>query len=532
MKPTTSQTVKSAEGYQMSSESLDFAGHMAVLQQHAEVNGNGEAFAAAAQKLSSHRMVKMASERALNENSNVRSKFLAIAADPTQTEKLVQSLNTPAGQNDLFQTLAHEGNSVEDRAHIEANVGYRGENVEARSRPLHQVRTLGAVVEAAGTPAKGEDTTHLKTLSEEISLEEAAMWVVDNGLYNTQESFWSAENLINSGFLAASAVAAAFTGGTGGAAMVAGRIGLKGGTKLVAKEATETAAEATAKTITREGTKMKGKLLAGLFGKRADDAAVVATRSADEAAGIAAGAAGTAAKSTSSWGSWGLSKLSGVVKWTLLKPKATGAQIKTIGADGVERLSPEVVRKGIGLRTPITLLAADEVVTGGVVRDLAKTALVGPSETSSDEAANPFHGDTNQQSLMGDFGTAVKEGGLVGGLTSIVGSALPSIGGTAGNIFSGTVGAGLSSAFGEASNFIQDVTGMDSKYANIIAGFATFGVLKMALGMAANASGASAIPFSGLAVTVGAGLMAMNLAKGASSSPETKVGVTPALASG
>ncbi|MFA5592551.1 MAG: hypothetical protein WC989_04475 [Micavibrio sp.] len=58
------------------------------------------------------------------------------------------------------------------------------------------------------------------------SIRNRAMWVVDNGLYNTKEPWNSNENLFNIGFLGASVVAGAFTAGGGTAAMLGGRVAL------------------------------------------------------------------------------------------------------------------------------------------------------------------------------------------------------------------------------------------------------------------------------------------------------------------
>lgn len=72
---------------------------------------------------------------------------------------------------------------------------------------------------------------------------EVGMWLVDNGLYNTQNSWYSVENLFNIGTLGVSVIAGAFSGGTGTGAVLGARMALgatvKGASRIALKETVE-----------------------------------------------------------------------------------------------------------------------------------------------------------------------------------------------------------------------------------------------------------------------------------------------------
>lgn len=72
---------------------------------------------------------------------------------------------------------------------------------------------------------------------------EVGMWLVDNGLYDTQKSWYSVDNLINIATLGGSVIAGAFSAGTGTAAVLGARMALgaivKGSSRIALKETVE-----------------------------------------------------------------------------------------------------------------------------------------------------------------------------------------------------------------------------------------------------------------------------------------------------
>jgi hypothetical protein len=84
------------------------------------------------------------------------------------------------------------------------------------------------------------------------SIGDGAMWLVDNGLYNTKKSWYSGENLFNIGFLGVSAVAGAFSFGTGTAAMIGTRVTVGTGAKILLRETAEEAVTVATRAVLKE----------------------------------------------------------------------------------------------------------------------------------------------------------------------------------------------------------------------------------------------------------------------------------------
>jgi hypothetical protein len=74
------------------------------------------------------------------------------------------------------------------------------------------------------------------------------------------------------------------------------------------------------------------------------------------------------------------------------------------------------------------------------------------------------------------------------------------------------IGGMAKNGFKSASQFVQDVTHMSPGMANLIVGFGAFMALKSVLATGLRMSGLGKLPFAGLAVTVGAGYLAFQLA--------------------
>lgn len=76
----------------------------------------------------------------------------------------------------------------------------------------------------------------------------------------------------------------------------------------------------------------------------------------------------------------------------------------------------------------------------------------------------------------------------------------------------------LSGIFKMASEFLQDVTHWSPEVTNTIVGLATFGLLRKGAGIGADMTGFNKVPLSGLAITLGTGILSYNLAS--NSTPE------------
>jgi len=103
-------------------------------------------------------------------------------------------------------------------------------------------------------------------------------WVVDNGLYNTEKSILSGENLLNLGFLGVSGVVGAFTGGVGGAAMIGGRIALGAGAKAAVKGGLLMGAPVAKRGLSALGTKLFSRGGAGIGLKAGAEGAEALTK--------------------------------------------------------------------------------------------------------------------------------------------------------------------------------------------------------------------------------------------------------------
>lgn len=102
----------------------------------------------------------------------------------------------------------------------------------------------GAPADAAQTVADLEQFSKANTENRDgMSIKEGVMWLVDNGLYNTQRPWYTVENILNIGFLGVSVVAGAVSGGGGTAALIGGRVALGTGAKVVLREAVKEGVE-------------------------------------------------------------------------------------------------------------------------------------------------------------------------------------------------------------------------------------------------------------------------------------------------
>lgn len=285
-------------------------------------------------------------------------------------------------------------------------------------------------------------------------------WVVDNGLYNTEKNWSSGENLLNIGFLGVSGLVGAFTGGTGGAALLGGRIALGATIK------------GTAKGLLRNGVLASSPLAGGtaLLGRK------LFTRGATEAAevGIRRGATEAVETATRRQSTW----LGRQFEKAYTVPQKGSVHFDQAGNRVTAQLAYTSQETIVGrtfsksrLAKSIVPLTVGGLATRGTIMGYAgdKVDLVSPFATAAD--IDPATG-------LARTTTADTPARPTTGLTSLF-----------------NVPAGLAE---KAIDFLDDYIGADM--AKMIVGLATFGAMALSGQVIGSMTGADKLPGAPLAI--------------------------------